>query len=136
MKHTEHYCHFGCKTTLTVIIAPAECLLSLGYYILIWHTFVNLRLSRRELADEVLNIFRDACCVRLLTHENEVFHLPEFDDVFTEDDSRRWFGGFARADETGEKPAHYTTIIPRLEVLDAAAKIINPQPFRAIGHVC
>ncbi len=136
MRHTEHYCHFGCKTTMTIIIAPAECLLSQGYYILIWHTFVSLRLSRRELADEVLNIFRDACCVRLLTHEKEVYHLPEFDDVFTEDDSRRWFGSFASADDTGQSPAHYTNIIPRLEVLDAAAKIINPQPFRAIGHTC
>lgn len=136
MRYTEHYCHFGCKTTITIIIAPAECLLSQGYYILIWQTFVSLRLARRELADEVLNIFRDACCVRLLTHEKEVYHLPEFDDVFTEDDSRRWFGHFASADDTGESPAHYTNIIPRLEVLDAAAKIINPQPFRAIGHTC
>ena len=56
MRHTEHYCHFGCKTTMTIIIAPAECLLNQGYYILIWHTFVSLRLSRRELADEVLRL--------------------------------------------------------------------------------
>ena len=42
----------------------------------------------------------------------------------------------ASADDTGQSPAHYTNIIPRLEVLDAAAKIINPQPFRAIGHTC
>lgn len=136
MRHNNHYCHFGCKTTMTVIIAPPECLIAQGYYILIWHTFVDLRLSRRELAEEVLNIFRDACCVRLLTHEKDVYHLPEFDDVFTEDDSRRWFGQFTRPDETGESPAHYTKAIPRLEVLDAAAKIINPEPFKAIGHTC
>ena len=136
MRHTEHYCYFGCKTTMTIIIAPAECLLNQGYYILIWHTFVSLRLSQRGLADEVLNIFRDACCIRLLTHQKEIYHLPEFDEVFTEDESCRWFGSYKRVDGTGEKPAHYTKNVPRLEVLDAAAKIINPQPFRAIGQTC
>ena len=136
MKQNNHYCHFGCKTTLTVIIAPPECLVTQGYYIIIWHTFIDLRLSLRDLAEEVINIFRDACCIKFLTHEKDEYQIPEFDDVFTDDVSRRWFGQFTKPDETGENPAHYTQVIPRLKILDAAAKIINPKPFRAIGHTC
>ncbi len=136
MKQNNHYCHFGCKTTLTVVIAPPECLVTQGYYIIIWHTFIDLCLSRRDLAEEVINIFRDACCIKFLTHEKAEYQIPEFDDVFTDDVSRRWFGQFTKPDETGENPAHYTQVIPRLEILDAAAKIINPKPFRAIGHTC
>ena len=131
-----HYCYFGCKTTLTIIIAPRECLLAEGYYILIWHSFVGLRLSRREFAEEIVNIFRDICCTNIRNVRGEEYLLPEFDDIFTYDESRRWFGTFIQSDKTGEKPEHYTKIIPRLEVLDAAAKIINPTPFRAIGQTC
>ena len=131
-----HYCHFGCKTTLTIILAPRECLLAETYYVLIWHTLVDLRLSRRELAEEVVNIFRDVCCTNFVRTSGEEYILPEFDDVFTEDDSRRWFGDYIRADGTGVKPKSLKRLIPRLEVFDLAAKIINPMPFRAIGQMC
>jgi len=131
-----HYCQFGCKKIVTVILAPKECLVAEQYYTLIWLTFVDLRLSRRELADEVTNIFRDACCVEILTASGEEYILPEFHDVFSNDDTFWWFGYFMHTNGEGNGPKHFSKKIPRLEVLDAAAKIINPAPFRAIGQIC
>lgn len=118
------------------MLAPQNYLLTEQYYLIIWVTFVDLRLPRRELADEILNTFRDCCCADLRDASGRPYELPEFDDVFTEDDSRRWFGSYIQMDASGERPKSFTRIIPRLEILDLAAKLINPAPFRAIGHVC
>lgn len=131
-----HYCHFGCKEELTIILAPGKCLLAESYYILIWHTMIDLRLSRRRLAEEIVNIFRDVCCTKILDALGGEYILPEFDEVFTDDDSRRWFGDYMRCDKSGGQPKYISQLVPRLEVLDLAAKIINPKPFRAIGQMC
>ncbi len=131
-----HYCCFGCKQTITIILAPKECLITENYYVLVWHTFVDLDLSRRGLAEEVVNIFRDMCCTEIVTFEGEKYVLPEFDDVFTEDESRRWFGNYIQSDAKKLWPKNFSKIIPRLEILDLAAKLINPMPFKAIGYVC
>ena len=132
----KHYCLYGCKSCRTVTLAPRECLLSEGYYSIIWRTFVDLNLSRRELAEKIVDIFRDMCCANLEHPDGEDYELPEFDDAFSEDESRRWFGSFLKSDLTGQKPKYVTKIIKRLELLDLAAKLINPMPFRAIGQDC
>lgn len=135
-KECFYCCSSACKKGVVVMLAPQNYLLTEQYYLIIWVTFVDLRLPRRELADEILNTFRDCCCADLCDASGRPYELPEFDDVFTEDDSRRWFGSYIQKDASGERPKCFTRIIPRLEILDLAAKLINPAPFRAIGHVC
>lgn len=129
-------CSTDCKKGVVVMLAPESYLVTEQYYLVIWFTFADLRLPRRELADEILNTFRDGCCADLRDASGRSYELPEFDDVFTEDDSRRWFGSYIQRDVSGQRPKSFTRIIPRLEILDLAAKLINPAPFRAIGHVC
>ncbi len=136
MKQALYYCHYGCKSAKTVIIAPHECLLAEAYYFIIWRTFFELRMSRRELAEYIVDIFRDACCTNFRRWDGEEYILPEFDDIFTDDDSRRWFGSYMQCDETGKKPKRISLLAHRMELLDLAAKIVNPKPFRAIGQIC
>lgn len=135
-KECFYCCSSACKKGVVVMLAPQNYLLTEQYYLIIWVTFVDLRLPRRELADEILNTFRDCCCADLRDASGRPYELPEFDDVFTEDDSRRWFGSYIQRDASGERPKSFTRIILRLEILDLAAKLINPAPFQAIGHVC
>lgn len=129
-------CSTDCKKDVVVMLAPQSYLVSEQYYLIIWVTFTDLRLSRRELAEEIVDIFCECCCADIRDATGRPFDLPEFDDVFSEDDSRRWFGSYIQTDGTGQRPKSFTRIIPRLELLDLAAKLINPAPFRAIGHVC
>lgn len=135
-KECFYCCSSACKKGVIVMLAPQKYLLTEQYYLIVWVTFVDLRLPRRELADEILNTFRDCCCADLRDASGRPYELPEFDDVFTGDDSRRWFGSYIQRDASCVRPKSFTRIIPRLEILDLAAKLINPAPFRAIGHVC
>lgn len=119
-----------------MILAPRAYLVSEPYYLIVWKTFKDLKLARRELADKIIDIFRDCCCAEFRHASGDQYKLPEFDRVFSSDVSRRWFGTYILEDASGQRPLIISTQRKRLEVLDLAAKLINPMPFRAIGYYC
>ena len=114
------------------------------YYNLIWYVLLSLQLNRRKTRDKVVDVLCQYCCITLQNAEGKEIVLPEFDDVFPEDESCRWFGRFLETD-----PNHFNLsrryycarrynclYIPTLRVLDVAAKILEPEPFRKIGQIC
>lgn len=135
---TECYCccSFDCGNGITVWLAPKPCLVAKDYYCIVWKILSGLALSRRSLAEQVVDIFRDRCCADLRDDVGNTYYLPEFDDVFTADESCRWFGRYLYTDGTNAYPRYFSRNLARLELLDLAAKLVDPFPFRAIGYVC
>jgi len=135
---------YTCGKGRIVRMAFDELLKSRGYYNLIWKTLVDLELNRRETEEKVVDVLCRNCCIILQNAEGVEIVLPEFDDVFPQDESGRWFGRFL---ETNPNNFNLSRIyyyarrynglyIPTLRVLDVAAKLIDPEPFRKIGQIC
>jgi hypothetical protein len=121
------------KVASEVSVASPELLKKKEYYYLIWKTLRDLELSRRALAEEIVNILmRAGLRDTVFRHaDGRRYDLPEFDDAFTDDPSRRWFGAFLEADDaSGQKPERYSHNVARMEILDIAAKLVSPQSFR------
>ena len=104
----------------------------------------NLKLSRRKTRDKVVDVLCQYCCITLLNAEGREIVLPEFDDVFPDDESGRWFGRFLETNPNNfnlSRRYYYARrynglYISTLRVLDVAAKLIDPEPFRKIGQIC
>ncbi len=143
----QDYCNCGgndCGYGLLIYIAFDELLTSEAYYNLIWGVLCNLQLSRRKTREEIEKTLGWNCCITLQNSGGKEIMLPEYDDVFPDDESCRWFGRFLEKDRANiNLPKRYYNAqryhglyIPALRVMDVAAKLIDPEPFRKFGQIC
>lgn len=105
---------------------------------------VELSETRRGTRDKIIDIFCWNCCINLQNAEGEKIVLPEYDDAFPDDESCTWFGRFMKKDPVNaDLPKCFYNAESfdgeyddALMVIEVFAKLVNPEPFRAIGQIC
>lgn len=133
----------SCGYGHVVQIASDDLLLTREYYLLIWKALSELGLNRRQTVEELIDLFCWSCCVEYIDAKGDNFELPEFESILPDDKDCTWFGRFLEPNDTGCKSRRYYNAnrykggyLPLLRLLDIAAKLLEPEPFRKIGQVC
>ncbi len=145
MYHNFCNCHGNdCGTGRIIRPEPDDLLLTTIPFRLTMGVLVGFGLSRRKTVRKVEDIFCWQCRKTLQNADGTPFIMPEFEKFFPDDDSCRWFGRLIEIYEKKidlSKPCYNTKrfrdrYIPVLGSFNIAAKIENPEPFRAIGQIC
>jgi len=135
---------YNCGYDRTIRLASDELRNTREYYILTWRPVVELSETRRGTRDKIIDIFCWNCCINLQNAEGEKIVLPEYDDAFPDDESCTWFGRFMKKDPVNaDLPKCFYNAESfdgeyddALMVIEVFAKLVNPEPFRAIGQIC
>lgn len=116
-----------------ICVANPETLLADHHYQTVWEILAALNLPRRVFAEAVVDILRDIdrSDVKLVRE----YAPREFDEIFSDDESRRWFGEFLKPCASGDAPDVKSTMIERLEIMDAVAKFMAPERFKITDRV-
>ncbi len=118
-----------------VTAAPALLLMKRSYYWRLAVATANLGMSRRKLADEIVEaiFFYEG---EILWPDGTPFDPDDtfFDDLFGNDGGFRWLSSFMALKTTPPKRAPQARVLERLRMIDLFFKIKHPSIARHFGR--